>query len=91
MSVAILPFPPQSTTRRPFRPPLMLAARAALSQEHFLRFKVFCGKDPYPAEKMLLGAWNQRFGDEAALLECLRSIVYDVDDVVKDLRQEVRI
>ena len=29
MSVAILPFPPQSTTRRPFRLSLVLAARAA--------------------------------------------------------------
>ena len=29
MSVATLPFPPQSTTRRPFRLSLVLAARAA--------------------------------------------------------------
>ena len=29
MSVATLPFPPQSTTRRPFRRSLVLAARAA--------------------------------------------------------------
>ena len=28
MSVATLPFPPQSTTRRPFRLSLVLAARA---------------------------------------------------------------
>ena len=35
--------------------------------------------DPYPAEKVLSGAWDPRFGDEEALLECLRFIVYDVD------------
>ena len=49
------------------------------------RFKVFCGKDPYPAEKIFLGAWSPRFGVEVALLECPWYIVHDV----KDLRQEM--
>ena len=44
-----------------------------------LRFEVFGGKDPCPAEKVLSGAWDPRFGDEEALLECLRFIVYDVE------------
>ena len=35
MSLATLPFPPQSTTRRPFRLSLVLAARAAFQKAHF--------------------------------------------------------
>ena len=78
---------PRATNRRGVG---VVRRRVGWTGERLLpRFKVFCGKGPYPAKKMFLGAWDPRFGDEAALLECLWSIVYDVDDVVKDLQQEV--
>ena len=53
------------------------------------RFEVFGRKSPNCAESLLLGARDPRFGDEIALPECLRSIVYDVDDVVEDLWRAV--
>ena len=53
------------------------------------RFEVFGRKGPNRAESLLSGAWEPRFGDEVAFLECLWFIVYDVDDVVEDLWRAV--
>ena len=46
--------------------------RAGRIEECLLpRFEVFGRKGPNCAESLLSGAWDPRFGDEVALLECL--------------------